>query len=114
MGEFGLPRAVVIASYMRVPPTTSQLPGSSATSKGHPTIPNAVRPLLDSTLRRGCRPPLAVNQPETRPGYPVENRRTPGTPLLAITDTVMELPCYAAVLQRREFRNFLLDINNLM
>ena len=52
MGLLGLPRAVVIASYINVPPTDSQLPGSSATSKGQFTMPMAVLPLLDSTLRR--------------------------------------------------------------
>ena len=52
MGLFGLPRAVIMASYMNWPPATSQLPGSSATNIGHPTIPMAVFPLLESTLRR--------------------------------------------------------------
>ena len=52
MGLFGLPRAVVMASFINCPPTTSQLPGSSATRSGHPTIPNAVFELLDSTLKR--------------------------------------------------------------
>ena len=52
MGLFGLPRAVIMASYMRVPPTASQLPGSSATRSGQFTIPMAVFPLLESTLRR--------------------------------------------------------------
>ena len=52
MGELGLPRAVIMASYIRVPPFTSQLPGSSATSNGQLTIPMAVFPLLESTLRR--------------------------------------------------------------
>ena len=52
MGLFGLPRAVTMASYMRVPPATSQLPGSSATRSGQFTMPMAVFPLLDSTLRR--------------------------------------------------------------
>ena len=37
----------------------------------------------------------------------MENLRAPGTSLWAITDTVIELPCDAAVLRRREFRNFL-------
>ena len=52
MGELGFPRAVIMASYMRVPPFTSQLPGSSATRRGQFTIPMAVFPLLDSTLKR--------------------------------------------------------------
>ena len=46
IGLFGLPRAVTMASYMRVPPFVSQLPGSSATSSGQLTMPMAVFPLL--------------------------------------------------------------------
>ena len=41
-----------MASYMRVPPTASHEPGSSATRSGQLTIPMAVFPLLESTLRR--------------------------------------------------------------
>ena len=38
-----------MASNINVPPVTSQLPGSSATRSGQPTMPMAVLPLLDST-----------------------------------------------------------------
>ena len=45
-----------MASYMRVPPLTSQEPGSSATKSGQLTIPMAVLPLDDSTRTGGyCR-----------------------------------------------------------